>query len=139
MMRLFTLFTLLAAATAFTAQPWGVPSRTIATSATARFMFSSDDEAQPTPLTEVSADASATDDSETSSSSESAPQSAVYRNLGAGGEPMEVKWVDPAMAANTNPLSMSWWAYPLFGFPFIVLGECILAVMRVVPTCKQAC
>lgn len=39
------------------------------------------------------------------------------------GELKEVKWVDPAMRANTRPWEMSWWAYIAFGFPFIVLAN----------------
>jgi hypothetical protein len=48
---------------------------------------------------------------------------AVYQNLGRGGVMEEVKWVDPAMAANTNPFDMAWWAYLLFGFPFLLLAN----------------
>jgi hypothetical protein len=46
-----------------------------------------------------------------------------YKNLGKGGDSEEVNWVDPAMAANTNPLLMSWWAYIFFGFPFVLLAD----------------
>ena len=46
-----------------------------------------------------------------------------YANLGKGEEVKEVNWVDPAMAANTNPFLMSWWAYIFFGFPFILLAD----------------
>jgi hypothetical protein len=44
------------------------------------------------------------------------------RNLMTGGEAKEVQWTDPAMAANTNPFLMSWWAYVFFGiFPATLL------------------
>ena len=39
------------------------------------------------------------------------------------GEVKEVKWVDPAMRANTRPWEMNWWAYIAFGFPFLVLAD----------------
>jgi hypothetical protein len=48
---------------------------------------------------------------------------ARYANLSKGEDAKEVNWVDPAMAANTNPFLMSWWAYALFGFPFILLAD----------------
>ena len=51
------------------------------------------------------------------------PTKAVYKNLARGGQMEEVKWVDPAMTANTNPFEMSWWAYILFGFPFMLLAN----------------
>jgi hypothetical protein len=52
-----------------------------------------------------------------------APPKAKYVNLAKGGVSEEVKWVDPAMAANTNPFLMSWWAYILFGFPVVLLAD----------------
>jgi hypothetical protein len=51
------------------------------------------------------------------------PPKARYVNLGKGGESKEVEWVDPAMAANTNPFLMSWWSYLLLGFPFMLLAD----------------
>ena len=51
---------------------------------------------------------------------EDAPK-AVYRNLARGGEMTEVPWIDPAMAANTKPWEMSWWAYIIFGLPVTLL------------------
>jgi hypothetical protein len=50
----------------------------------------------------------------------------VVQNFGRAGEVKEVKWVDPAMSANTNPLNMSLWAYALFGFPIVLLANDIL-------------
>ena len=47
----------------------------------------------------------------------------VAQNLGRGGEFKEVKWKDPAMSANTNPFEMSFWAYFLFGYPFLLLAD----------------
>lgn len=48
------------------------------------------------------------------------PKKSVYKNLSTGKE-VEVPWFDPAMAANTNPLEMEWWAYPLIVLPFALL------------------
>jgi hypothetical protein len=122
MLRLFTLFTILAVATAFTAQPWGVSTmKSTARTQTASFMFSADDadavEPSPSPLTEVSA-------STEMEAPEEAPvkKGSTVRNLMTGGEAKEVQWTDPAMAANTNPFLMSWWAYVFFGiFPATLL------------------
>lgn len=50
-------------------------------------------------------------------------QTMMVKNLARGGEVTELGFVDPAMAANTNPFMMSWWAYPLFGFPFVLLAD----------------
>jgi hypothetical protein len=116
MMQLLTLCTMLAAATAFTAQPWGVATRSVAAPTTARFMFSADDD-NSAPL-KLSSDATAVDTLKAPEAG-AAPKS-VVRNLAAGGEEREVKWVDPAMRANTNPFEMSWWAYPLFGLPPVI-------------------
>jgi hypothetical protein len=49
--------------------------------------------------------------------------SSIVANLGKGGEVTEVKWVDPAMGANTNPFQISPWAVLLGGFPFILLAN----------------
>jgi hypothetical protein len=113
MFRLFSLFTILAVATAFTAQPWGVSTtmKSAARTQTASFMFSAKDAdvvKKPAPLTEVSA-----------STEVEAPapvkKGSTVRNMNTG-EEQEVQWTDPAMAANTNPFLMSWWAYVFFGF-----------------------
>jgi hypothetical protein len=91
------------------------------------FMFSGDD---PKPLSEVSV--TNTESTTASSKDEQAedvaatiaqPTRAVYRNLGKGGEEVEVPWIDDAMRANTNPLEMSWWAYILFGLPIVLLAN----------------
>ncbi|CAJ1943239.1 unnamed protein product [Cylindrotheca closterium] len=50
-------------------------------------------------------------------------ESNIARNYGRAGEIKEVKWVDPAMVANTNPLKMSFWAYFLFGWPLVLLAD----------------
>jgi hypothetical protein len=47
----------------------------------------------------------------------------AVQNFGRAGEVKEVKWVDPAMSANTNPFNMSVWAYALFGFPMVLLAN----------------
>mmetsp|Transcript_10670 Transcript_10670/g.25786 ORF Transcript_10670/g.25786 Transcript_10670/m.25786 type:complete len:138 (+) Transcript_10670:78-491(+) len=47
----------------------------------------------------------------------------IARNYGRAGEIKEVKWVDPAMKANTNPFQMSIWAYLLFGYPLVLLAD----------------
>jgi hypothetical protein len=77
-------------------------------------MFSGD---EPKPLVEVTAVEATTEEPV-----KPAPK-AVYRNLGKGGEEVQVPWVDDAMRANTNPLEMSWWAYILFGLPIVLLAN----------------
>ena len=90
-------------------------------------MFSGD---EPKPLSEVSAtsvESSTADDTEKQvdavAPAKAEPTRAVYRNLGKGGEEVEVPWIDDAMRANTNPLEMSWWAYILFGLPIVLLAN----------------
>jgi hypothetical protein len=113
MMRLLSLFLVLTAtATAFTTpQPWGTTTSTVSR----RFMFSTDDDkgtkAAPTPETSTipqpnSAPALATMDEPVAAPESDTPKS-VVRNMNTG-ELREVKWVDPAMSANTNPFQMSW-------------------------------
>jgi hypothetical protein len=51
------------------------------------------------------------------------PVKAVYKNLARDGQYEEVKWVDPAMEANSNPLLMSWWGYILAGLPILLLAD----------------
>jgi hypothetical protein len=116
MFRLFSLFTILAVATAFTAQPWGVSTtmKSAGRTQTASFMFSAKDadvvKSKPSPLTEVSASTEV-------EAPEAAPvkKGSTVRNMNTG-ESQEVQWTDPAMAANTNPFLMSWWAYVFFAF-----------------------
>lgn len=50
-------------------------------------------------------------------------RSMVVKNLAKGGEVKKVNFYDPAMAANTNPLQMEWWAYILVIFPFMLLAN----------------
>jgi hypothetical protein len=103
MMRLLSLVMLVAVTTAFTSpQPW-VTTKSVATSSQQRFMFSADDDTQAG----VAAKPLATMDE---MAVEAAPKPAIknlVKNMNTG-EVREVKWVDPAMAANTNPLKMSW-------------------------------
>jgi hypothetical protein len=121
MLRLFSLFTIMAAATAFTAQPWGLATKKSLTptrTQTARFMFSADgDDVKPSPLAEVTDVAEVEATTEMAAATEAEPEAprSMVRNLMKGGEAKEVKWVDPAMAANTNPFLMNWWAYLFFG------------------------
>ena len=67
--------------------------------------------------------ASTTPEEEGGSTSEEGPTKAVYKNLGRGGNIEEVKWVDPAMEANVNPLLLDWWAYPLVVLPVLLLAD----------------
>jgi len=92
-------------------------------------MFSTDEDQQKSsssssaaasPLQEISSTGPLVSVNEMSSTAE-APKM-VVRNMNTG-EIKEVQWVDDAMQAHTNPLAMSWWAYPLFGFPFILLAN----------------
>ena len=93
MMRLFSLLMLLTAAAAFTVQPWGTSIKT--KSASARFMFSADDKAKELPTVEKLAEESM------SMEEESAVSKNIVKDMNTG-EIKEVKWVDPAMSANTN-------------------------------------
>jgi hypothetical protein len=119
MLRLFSLFTILAVATAFTAQPWGVSTmKSTARTQTASFMFSADDAdaVKPSPLTEVSASTEVEGLNQLDAPEAPVKKGSTVRNIMKGGEAKEVQWTDPAMAANTNPFLMSWWAYLFFGF-----------------------
>lgn len=91
------------------------------TSPSSLAMFSGD---TPKGLEEVDTTEESTVESmataEASTEEAEAPR-AVYRNLAKGGELTEVPWVDPAMAANTKPWEMSWWAYIIFGLPVTLL------------------
>lgn len=110
MMRLLSLCMLLAAATAFTSpQPWGT-SKSVAASSSQRFMFSADDDTKKADVA-AAAPALATMDTPVAAAASSAEEEQAknfVRNMNTG-ELREVKWVDPAMSANTNPLRMSWY------------------------------
>jgi len=96
-----------------------VPTTTTTTrGGTSRWMFSGD---EPKPLEEVGTRNAAASVDVVEPTPVAAPAKAVYRNLGKGGEEVEVPWIDDAMRANTNPLEMSWWAYILFGLPVVLL------------------
>jgi hypothetical protein len=92
------------------------------------YMFNVDDdqkksESSASTTTPPTAPALATVDDMQSTESKETP---VVRNIVKDmntGEIKEVKWVDPAMRANTRPWDMSWWAWILFGFPFVVLAD----------------
>jgi hypothetical protein len=99
MMRLLSLFMLLAATMAFTSpQPLGIRNG----ASIQRFMFSAEDDtkkpALAAPLATMENAVSEAPRPETKS---------VVKDMNTG-EVREVKWVDPAMAANTNPLNMNW-------------------------------
>ena len=113
MLRLLSLLILVACASAFTSpQPWG------ARTATRVNMFSADDDDKAAkPLETVDPLQTTTEEAVAEK-----PTGSVVKNMNTG-ETQEVKWVDPAMAANTNPLEMNWWAYIAFGFPFVLLGN----------------
>jgi cytoskeletal protein RodZ len=132
MLRVLTFVALWMAATAFAPQPFGMRTMTTTTTSTARFMFSTDDN---TKSTTKSASTNTPPPLSTTTTKEFAPDlntpnmgvtpeaptiKNVVRNMNTG-ELQEVKWVDPAMRANTNPWEMNWWAYILFGFPPILL------------------
>lgn len=97
-MRLVSLFLLLTAvSTAFISpQPWGI--RCDAT--TQRFMFSADEDTKPAPATSLAMEAPVVETSRPKARN-------IVKDMNTG-EVREVKWVDPAMAANTNPLKMNW-------------------------------
>jgi hypothetical protein len=105
------LFLLVASTSAFTSsrQPWG-------TRRMERCMFSTDDNEPVTPLSPVAQPLSTMDAPLESSSSAPAQiltstpverPVMVARNMNTG-EVKEVKWVDPAMMAHTNPFQMDW-------------------------------
>lgn len=109
-LKLITLFLCLTIITAFTSpNPLYVAGR-VSSAPTANFMAP--------PLEEVS------DGEDASAEPLEEPKDVNFvRNYGRGGEFKEVKWVDPAMSANTNPLVMDFWAYPLVLFPFVLLAD----------------
>lgn len=73
-------------------------------------MFSNDGDSSSAPKALETVDDSAKsvvpDALESAGSDEGAKN--VVKNMNSG-ELREVKWVDPAMAANTNPFEMSWY------------------------------
>ena len=80
-------------------------------------MFSKDDDAKP--VTPPAAKALESVDAPETEGKSVAEPSSLYKDMNTG-EMKEVKWVDPAMAANTNPLMLSPWAFAFF-IPFILL------------------
>lgn len=91
-------------------------------------MFSGDEpetKSEASPLVEVVEGESAATETKALESS-ILDETMSVRNFGRAGEVKEVKWVDPAMSANTNPLKMSLWAYVLFGFPMVLLANDVL-------------
>lgn len=124
MIRILSLLMLLVSVTAFTQlhQPkWGTVSK-ISNSKSIRFMFNADnDNKNSPPALQV-----VNEMSSTSAASEAVEEVVQIRNVVKDmntGELKEVKWVDPAMRANTRPWEMSWWAYIAFGFPIVLLAN----------------
>jgi hypothetical protein len=124
--------------TAFSTMSSSRPFGAIRPTNTARFMFSADEKPKvandesaasaASPLSEVSAaEASSIDPAVSvlaSTSSEASTDEneikAVYRDMNTGKE-KEVKWVDPAMAANTNLLDNLSFGYFFLVFPATLL------------------
>jgi hypothetical protein len=107
-MRLLSLFMLFAATTAFTSpRLWGT-TKSVAPSSQQRFMFSADDDTKAV----VPAKPLATmDEPAVVAPVVEAPESAIENLVEdmSTGEVRKVQWVDPAMAASSNPLQMSWY------------------------------
>ena len=102
---LLLLALLCAAVNGFVApHPRGIAVRTASTS---RHMFNTDDdkkEAAPLPKTDAAPLQSI---DEPLAADESEDLSNVVTDMNTG-ETREVKWIDPAMSANTNPFDMQW-------------------------------
>ena len=96
-------------------------NRLLAVPTTTRcFMFSGDEEVKPlAEATDAEEESISADPLPTDSTVQ--PTSTMAQNFGRAGEIKEVKWVDPAMEANTDPFNISAWAYALVGFPMILL------------------
>jgi hypothetical protein len=115
MMRLITCLLLLTGVTAFTSQPWGSPRTSSKASPSRQFMFSADDK----PVQSLKT----VDEPEdiTAMNSEEESEGMMVKNMNTG-EMQRVKWVDPAMGANTDGTLMSWWGY-LFAIPFMLIAN----------------
>lgn len=135
MMRLLSLCMLVGAVVSFApSQPWGASRpgvvQKVPITTTSRFMFNVDDnDSKKSTTTTVSAPELKTVDTSsptTTMETVATEQAPVVRNVVRDmntGEIKEVKWVDPAMRANTRPWEMSWWAYLAFGFPMVLLAN----------------
>jgi hypothetical protein len=118
MMRLFACLLLISNAVAFSAlnhPRWGLGSHSSVTTPP-KFMTASADEKDEAPIMSALEVDNAPIDVEV-------PMS-VVKNMNTG-EIREVKWVDPAMKANTNPFRLEWWGY-IFILPFILLADDLL-------------
>ena len=93
------------------------------------FMFSTEDDGkkEASPLEEVKEGEEVVAEGEEAAEGEGEEVviKGVYKNLAKGGEITEVPWEDPAMLANST-FEMSWWAYILFGMPFLLLLNDVL-------------
>jgi hypothetical protein len=118
--RVFCVFALLAVSSAFAPQPFGMKRTTIDN----LHMFNAEnDKTSSTTTTPPLSETSSPQDANTVPTSLETkvdlPKN-IVKDMNTG-EIKEVKWVDPAMRANTNPFEMNWWGYILFGFPPILL------------------
>ncbi|GKY92666.1 hypothetical protein MPSEU_000236600 [Mayamaea pseudoterrestris] len=115
-MKLFSLLLVVAVASVSGFSVIPPSSRAVASSSFARSMFATDNnENKGLETVESSSDADALSNLSTTQT----PRN-VVKDMNTG-EIKEVKWVDPAMEANTRPWEMNWWAYPLTLFPFVLL------------------
>jgi hypothetical protein len=127
MFRILCTFVLIVGVVSFTStttstQPWGrvksFSKSKPTTTTTSLFMFNINDDKQAPAAVALQTITAI----ETEEDDEKSEVRNVVRDMNTG-EIKEVKWVDPAMRANTRPWEMSWWAYLAFGFPFIVLAN----------------
>lgn len=107
---LVLLLTFVAAASAF-APPsvWGSSAVGVRASTTRQFMFSTESDA-PKPLSEDGGEGDAAPLAAAEVVGESEAKKMYAKDM-TSGEVRELKFVDPAMSANTNPLQMNWWAW----------------------------
>ena len=144
MMRLFAFLVLLSSTAAFTtpAHPWGATTKVVSRQSTQRFMADEEKKTAP-PLATETEDIAKTapplptetediaktaptlpteteDIAKTVMEEEETSPKGVYRDMNTG-EIKEVKWVDPAAAANTNPFMMNWYSFLLLGIPVLLL------------------
>jgi len=103
----FVFLATLALVSAFAPAPFVLKTRMTASRLS---MFNAgDDNANAKPLESTNIDDTTTTVLVTTTD---APRTMLVKNLGfgKGGEVKEVNFIDPAMAANTNPFQMNWWA-----------------------------
>ena len=121
MMMRATLFCMAVLCVAQQVQSFSITPQTTARMTTFPLaMFSKDDESTSaaSPLETVSAEDLASSD--TASAVTPTTITNVVKNMNTG-ELKEVKWVDPAMEANTNPFNLGW------AYVFIILPATLIA------------